>query len=135
MTFWRSIMSQSTHQQIDQAQNFVYAHQGEVTQIEQKILSSGKELLSNLGKKVLAPTDLEKAYSAQAKGDMQRLFSVLRQNASAFVNAKVSKLYWSWIDAAGAFFDATGAHWRYMTQERRAWFLADAKEALSDVRF
>lgn len=122
-------------QLIEQSEQFVRANQSEITQIHSAILLAGKDLLSKLGSKLLPPKDLAQALSAQSKGDVDTLFGVLRDNASSFVRARQSKPYWAWIDAAGAYFDAIGTRWLYLTQEDRAFYLLDAQEALTDVRF
>lgn len=124
----------STYQEI-QAQHFVESNHAEVDRVRQAIMQAGNLLLNNIGKSVLPPEDLTVATKAQAQGDMLKLFGVLRQQAALFVIAKCSGPYWAWIDAAGAFFDATGSQWRYLTLERRRFALCDAKESLTDVRF
>lgn len=99
-----------------------------------ELLTTGARYLVNkLGNHFLTPRQYQQALGLIETGRLRQLFHDLRNLASLAVKAGISNAYWSFIDAVGFFFDATGVTWPYITDDGRRSSLRHAKLAAQDV--
>lgn len=119
--------------QIEAAHEFMQAHRQEVSNTKAALIKAAEHLLNQLGKAMFPPDELSQVTELCQNGDVHGLFRVFRPHSSVFVSGGQSGVFWDWIDGAGFLFDATGAQWPYMTQERRKLSLQWAQEGAQAV--
>lgn len=117
--------------QVTQSAVFAKDNSQEIASVERELLLAGKKLLEVEGCKVLLQATYLRAMSALGKSDLYAFFAVIREEAFRFVSLGDSKPYWTWIDAAGFYFDATGSQWPFMSLAQREKYLSWSLEGVS----
>lgn len=115
------------------ADMFCKLEEGAISQTRMLVITTARTLLEKLGHKFLTKTQLNEALAHVENNRLTALFHMLRDNASIAVKAGISKAYWSFIDAAGFLFDATGIDWPYMTEGGRRSSLNHAQECAQEA--
>lgn len=106
---------------------------GAISKTRMLVITTARTLLEKLGDKFLTKAQLNEALEHLQNNSLNALFHLLRDCASMAVRAGVSKAYWSFIDAVGFLFDATGTNWPYMTEGGRRSSLTHAHECAQEA--
>lgn len=117
--------------QTAEAAVFKSTHPEDIAKAEALLQAAAREFLDGECNSILAASTIRKAEHALSMANLQALASVLRPEASSFVQAKASSRYWELIDAIGFLEMATGGYWPFMTQEHRRIRLTNVFDMLS----
>ncbi len=119
---------QSLQRQKMQSVEFCKQNADAISQLNEKILAAGARFLAAFRGRVLLPQPVfDNAQNAVSARSVDGLIGTIRPFAANF-SYPFSGVYWSLIDAANFFSDATDARWPYMTLEGRETALKFAFE-------
>jgi len=116
-------------------EHFLQTNQEACAHAKDMIVAAGTKFVESKAKGVIPFGIIERAMKALKEDNVQLFANLLRQHADKFCQRgfKVRHAYWTLIDAANFFCDATSTFWSYMTDERRKQALIWATEMAAEI--
>lgn len=119
--------------QAGEAKTFVTRNDQWVKLVEKLLKLATGVLVEKVCRKAMTESELQVVRHAAEKGDLYKVFSLVRPAADQMRRVDSTNIYWDWIDAFGGYSDAVGSCWPYMSQERRAYALVHAEELANAI--
>lgn len=103
--------------------------------VQNAVVAAGAKFLDGVAKEILPESVVTAARQALVKSNVSAFFGLIRPHAVMFTKQarEVRYAYWSMVDAAGFFFDATSSYWPYISVEQRKQNLVFAAEEAAQV--
>lgn len=117
-----------TVDQFSEIELFQRRYADRIEQTRERILAGVEPMMRHYKEKGLSDDLVEGAIKLARDGQLDAVLVFLRSSAGRICQRVNSSLYWSWIDAAAFFSDASGARWPYMTLALREQYLAWSSE-------
>ncbi|WP_047229957.1 hypothetical protein [Pseudomonas brassicacearum] len=119
--------------QAGEARMFVTRNDQWVKLVERLLKRATGVLVEKVCRKAMTESELQVVKHAVERGDLYKVFSLVRPGAEQMRRIDSMNIYWDWIDAFGGYSDAVGSCWPYMSQERRAYALVHAEELANAI--
>lgn len=119
--------------QVGEARTFVTQNDQVVKLVERLLKRAAGILVEEVCRKAMTEGELDVVNQAVERGELYKVFSLVRPAAAQMRRVDSTNIYWDWIDAFGSYSDAVGSCWPYMSQERRAYALLHAKDLANRI--
>lgn len=113
--------------QAGEAMTFVCRNEQAVKLVESLLKRATAVLIEKVCRKAMTGGEFEVVKKAAEIGDISKVFGLVRPAAAQMREVDSTDIYWDWVDAFGAYSDAVGSCWKYITQEGRAYALHNAE--------